>query len=681
MNFRTIKIFSLSFILCSVLLSNCYGTAPVYGPTPMKTSSLTPVLTSAAVVQEENDADVIKIGNIDQLGIIDQWGLGYIHDVALSPDEETLAVATPSGVFLYDLNTMEEKQFIDFPVNFTFNQIFPPDRAVAFSPDSSLLAVAYDDIVIWDLKSNDDSQWILNTVADFIIDRVAFSPDGDAIVATSRGPYIPCDPLGGNYTLYDISSGAVLYSFYYCQHVLNSSYTFTDDDRVIFAGNPGDAYHASILERKTGMLVKEFGFEGHILSISPDGSKMAIQPFENRDISEIIDVDSEQVIDEVDGHVFFLQNGDQFIMDDISWKISTADHQKVCDFDIDTTSISGFDLHWSEAPLTENKLFFRNKEGNVEIWDASNCQLLKEFPIPYEIINSLKFNTGGNLMILGDYDHLYLKDVSSGENKFSISGDEAYSSDRYYDLSADGKTLVTFHQTASHTEKIFLWDTTSGKKVKTIPTSLNQLRYIKINSNGSVVAAMDYDAVYLWDTESGELLSTIPGRSDGLYFNPAGGNFALAGGGELVFRNDHSGEIEKSFPLSEKWFDIVFSSDWCYFVFIKYDQVELWGVDGNKIRDFKDYPPVVPNLERDLALTTNAKYDDAKFSPDNRLLVAIRSDYNGNLLRFWDVSNGKIIRDIEIPYVISELDFSPDGQLLFLQGDGLVYIMAVVEGE
>ncbi len=72
------------------------------------------------------------------------------------------------------------------------------------------------------------------------------------------------------------------------------------------------------------------------------------------------------------------------------------------------------------------------------------------------------------------------------------------------------------------------------------------------------------------------------------------------------------------------------------------------------------------------------------FSPDGRLLAAIvydKSDPRSQRLRLWDTETGAALRDMEIPYPISDMAFSPDGKRLTMLSDGIIYVMGIKEGE
>ena len=692
MSLRTVKIFSFVSILCCAFLSNCSGSNSLSEPAPVERDNSNPVLTETAA-PVSNDAEVIQVENLDRLTMVDRWGLGDIKSTALSPDEETLAVAVTSGVVLYDVKTMEVKQLIDLPILKKMEQDFSPPRVVAFSSDGSLLAVAYHDIMVWDLKKNEVYYWIKNRIADFSVNQMAFSPEDDVLLVKSGGAsYAMCGDYGGNYALYDLSShGAVLFNDYYCPGVDNR-FTFTNDGNVVIAGlvdgeSSGRYFKTAVIEVKTGKQLKELVFlDGkRPLSVSPDGSKIAIIPNYYPDITEkpiddlkkteITDMDSQEMLDQIKGIVLFLPDDNYLIINDDSWEIKTSDHQMVCSFD----QIPQIELeNRFEYSFYKNHLYFRKYwENRIEVWDTSSCRISKQISIPNEGYDSLKFSTDGKTMAVSDSNYLYVRDPISAENRFSISGDDALLPGWCYALSADGQTLVTIIENSSFTYTLSLWNTATGEKVKSIPTSLSSHYDVDVSADGSIVAIPNSEGAYLWDAESGAFLTSVPGWFWEVHFNPAGGNFALVEGEEIVFRNDHSGEIERSFNVGKEMFDIVFTHDWLSLAVVKDDEIDLWDIAGNKIGDLKGYPPIVPNAE----YKTSATYYDVKFSPDNRLLAAIRYDSQTYRLLFWDTATGKIVRDVEFPYIIYRMEFTPDGKRLILLGDSLAYVMALDEGE
>lgn len=103
----------------------------------------------------------------DKLKPLARIGDGWINDVALSPDNKTLAVATTIGVYLYDVEAFDEE-----PIRLDDDNSYIRD--IAYSPDGRYLAVSGDTLQLWDTAKN-----VVTKQIDDVTDAVnlVFSPD------------------------------------------------------------------------------------------------------------------------------------------------------------------------------------------------------------------------------------------------------------------------------------------------------------------------------------------------------------------------------------------------------------------------------------------------------------------------------------------------------------------------
>jgi WD40 repeat protein len=676
MDNKTVRIL-FSLILSAVLVTSCAGVTSF--PRPTQTNAPIPLsyATSTPKIAVSSNSGVIEPNNVGRLEILYRWGQGDVYGATLSPDEKTIAVATAIGVYLYDSKTLKQTKFIDMPIVRKTSWDYSPREVVSFSPDGKLLAVAYDGIEIWNLVEDKIETWIDNGVANFNAVQIGFSPQGNSIVVMSMGLYGPCDAWGGNFALYEIKTRVKLYDNYFCPDSTSFHFTFTSNSKVAFVGIPPDllstwAYRVSIVDTTTGALIKQLSFKGYIDSLSPDGSKLAVRPFYGSDETEIIDTATQKIVDRMNGIMFFLpenQNHSLLMIGD-QWAIVDSHKNNICTF------VNVPDLYFGENGsqfnlIGNNLVFWDDIKQNVEIWDLSTCQLDKQLFIPVGD-SSLSYSDNGKILSVNNSNYngqtgKYIRTISEGFSSFPS---------QFTNLNPSAQEIVTVSVDKPYT--ISLWDISSGKQIKTIPTGLENIQNVSLSPNETIVAIVNYEGLQLWDLDKGTLLEKISGRFGKIYFNPNGDEFASVEKDSIVFRNTHTGEIKNKILVSQVVSDLVFSNDWSNLAIILLDyheHIELRNLDGIKLREFAEYPPINPNP--DLTVNTNAIYEDAAFSTDKKLLAAIYYDYTSYSIRLWDTETGMILREINVPFRVSLLEFSPDGKNMTSLGDGVIYVWGI----
>jgi WD40 repeat protein len=149
---------------------------------------------------------VIQPENIDQLVPLASWGYGLISDVAVSPDESKFVVATFTGFYIYDSQTLKISSTV---------ATRSPVLTVTFSPDGKVLATGHSDntIQLWDVSSPKLLQTLSfpfdeSKVAPFDgVQEIRFTPDGRLLEVTGQlafDEYVK---------LWEISSGKVIGAF------------------------------------------------------------------------------------------------------------------------------------------------------------------------------------------------------------------------------------------------------------------------------------------------------------------------------------------------------------------------------------------------------------------------------------------------------------------------------------
>jgi WD40 repeat protein len=116
--------------------------------------------------------------NAGKMSLIGQWGLGDLSGLTVSPDGKYIAVASSTGIFIFNSQSLEIEKQID-----TGSWI----SAIAFSPDGKLLASGEKDglIDIWDTTNWQEAQTPLSGHTQTVVD-LAFSPDGTTLASVGK---------------------------------------------------------------------------------------------------------------------------------------------------------------------------------------------------------------------------------------------------------------------------------------------------------------------------------------------------------------------------------------------------------------------------------------------------------------------------------------------------------------
>ncbi len=227
---------------------------------------------------------------------------------------------------------------------------------------------------------------------------------------------------------------------------------------------------------------------------------------------------------------------------------------------------------------------------------------------------------------------------------------------RLVSFSADGQTLAG----ACRDGKVRLWETASGKLLRTVALGPEDRRSITLPPGARWVAAAGPDKVIeIWSLANGELLHRLAGHTQptgALAFSRDGKMLASSSAGERAVRLWDLESAKQRFILPDGFggaANLVFSPDGELLVGANYDtNLRVWSTrTGALLRTIED-----------LLVSIFA----SSFSPDGIYLACAGVD---RTVYVWNTRNWTVTRKLTgQPEMISAMTFSPDGRLLVTGG-------------
>ena len=314
-----------------------------------------------------------------------QWGLtagakarldvGIVDDLKFSPDGTLLAVASDSGVWLYDTATGDAVTLMRSGNSFAA-------RSVAFSPDGRTLASGGDIPRLWDVATGGQKDRLHGNLES--VRLVVFSPDGRTIVGGSECSGNVWDALTGTrkhtWDIYDVKRES------YRRFGELESLAFSPNRKTLAIGRRSP--HASVdsigsgsiflWNAVTGKFKDELVFSGAptSLAFSPDGYTLAC------------------------GYVFEWGGFDTATGVDL-WDVATgARKPKLSLRQFDTR----FDIIRSVAYSPDNRTVAGGGDRDIYIWDALTRAPKHILEGHTDVVNSITFSPDGRTLASGSHD-------------------------------------------------------------------------------------------------------------------------------------------------------------------------------------------------------------------------------------------------------------------------------------
>jgi WD40 repeat protein len=618
------------------------------GATPAEEAEPTEEAEEAAEPEEMAEPEPPFVGPVPE-GALARIGKGTLQAMALSPDDQLIAVGTSIGTFVYRADDLSLAWYGET------NSV----EAVDFSSDGARLATGgYARLTIWDAATGKPIGEPLqpgSTPSD-----VAFSPDGAKLAVGSTSKALQ---------VWDI---ALREKEEYEGHAnWVQAVAWSPDGALIATGSQDADYEFGelfIWDASTGELLDQFA-EAHTSSIvalafSPDGSLLASGSFDE---------------------------------DAIVWDVASGEKQLVLAGPRGSVRSVG----WS---ADGTKLAAGDAYGGVFVWDVTSGSEVFRAKDPTGVVVDVAFSSDGSLLYTANQDGaVAIRDATSGEQTASIEG---FTQD-FYDVAwaPDGQTFV-----ASSDGVVMEWDPSTSELVNPIGSTAEGVGFLGTTAieavgyspdGGTLALGLSDGRITLWDVASDAEIKTIGDRDighlnyvSGLDWSPDGTQIVTSSRDTTVILWDvETGEPIHHYELSEDSVGVngvVFSADGSMAVAIDHSG-PIFVVDtatGAVIRDWNPDRGInydlalrpdgsdtfaVAHSNGDVAvwdLTTGEEVltmeealwhaSAVAFSPDGSLIAGGDSDGN---VALWDAESGKLISHFEGAHgdYISAVAFSPDG--------------------
>lgn len=605
-------------------------------------------------------------------GAVARFEKGGISDVAVSPDENLIAIASRLGVWLYDAHT---KDFVSLMAIEGTGLL----SKVVFSPDGTRIVTGDWDgkITLWDIKT---ATALATYTHKGYINSITFSPNGRFIATGSTD---------ATATLWDVETGTACFTITHQDSV--SSTTFSPDGTLLAASSRDST--ATLWQIDTEEIRWTFTHErreitfdiGHIetvntggigdITFSPDGKYFATAGQRTDLCTTLWDVET--------GEQFWCVTHEKQI-DTVAFSpdgMSMATY-----YEDDTVSV----LRVADGILIPRAIHAEKWRKIIRIPRAVHAEKWRKIKRNLSIDHD-EDGWGRRVRFSPDGKHLAelkmggnsitLWDVNTGKKIKELDGVKGLA--RTLVFLPEGHCLGLSCTPDPEYDTVELWDAEKRASF----THSGFVITVAMSPNGTFLATGGIDKrVKLWHVETQQCFQTLSGHIGGivsLAFSPDE-TLLASGGGDNWEQQTHADGTTLSYSAGDSPVDktvkvwevatgkniatlenpwrvsgIAFSPDGKHLATGTSKSVTLW--------DTKTWQPI--------ATLDTVDFESLAFSPDGSRLI-IGGTWPEQRIQIWDVETRELI--VELSGHKSDVEsfaFSPDGRLLASGGfDGVIYM-------
>jgi len=507
--------------------------------------------------------------------------------------------------------------------------------AAVFSPDGRLVATGSADnsIKIWDKASGELRTTLTGHSA--AIKAVAFSDDGKHLTTVDTN---------GVTKNWDIETG-VETDLNIKLPGTERSVAFSPDGSLKLMTRLDRENSAIISEIATGKeLMNLKGHVGKVIAVAfaPDGKRAATGSADKT--VKIWNVQTGRIIVTLTGHtqavsvVSFSPDGEEIITgssDKTARVWGTHGGKDIKLQDLDSVYVSSIAFSPDGRQIVSGS---RSVSTPVAIiWDAANGKILQKLKAHTHYIYSVAYSPDGKTVLTGSRDKTaILWNVADGQKLHTLKGHTGSVYAVAY--SPDSGRLYT----GSWDKSVRVWDAQTGKHLKTLKGHTSGVLAIGVSPDSRHIvtgasingrktdreAASKLQTVILWDTQTGKKLKTLQGHDDSVYdvsYSPDGKKIVTASwDGSAKIWDAADGKVLKTLRgHSQSIQTIAFSPHGRRLATGSWDRTaKIWDViTGRELQTIEDH---------------TAQVTDVVFSPDGRKLASASRD---NTIIIWNTYN------------------------------------------